>query len=290
MASPTHFRRRSALYNVIVNRVLRDDQSKGDMHNRQAISLPMLWRSLKDYDLWPAYVISMLFKIPSAPPKAYLSLTLKAIGFTTFETTLVGIPITVYAALNMLLITWLTERVGQIAVLGLLAQVWILPLLIIEYTSAGTISHWGQYAVLLFLLGQPAVHAAQVGWCSRPSNAVRTRAVSAALYNITVQLSGTASSNIYRSDDKPLYRRGNREFIAITVGTIAAYAFAKTYYVWRNKTKRTKWNAMTKEQQQHYLANTTDQGNKRLDFVFESLTQRSLTVGSEFNKGLACSP
>ncbi|KAH7039415.1 permease of the major facilitator superfamily [Macrophomina phaseolina] len=236
------------------------------MHNRQAISLPMLWRSLKDYNLWPVYVISMLFKIPSAPPKAYLNNT----G---------GIPITVYAALNMLLITWLTERVGQIAVLGLLAQVWILPLLIIENTSAGTISHWGQYAVLLFLLGQPAVHAAQVGWCSRPSNAVRTRAVSAALYSITVQPSGTASSNIYRLDDKPLYRRGNRELFAITVGTIAAYAFAKTYYVWRNKTKRTKWNAMTKEQQQHYLANTTDQGNKRLDFVFQSLTQRSLIAG-----------
>jgi hypothetical protein len=70
----------------------------------------------------------------------------------------------------------------------------------IEYTSAGSISHWGQYAVLFFLLGQPATHAAQVGWCSRLSNAVRTRAVSAAMYNITIQLSGIASSNIYRKD------------------------------------------------------------------------------------------
>ncbi|GME23757.1 putative transporter [Neofusicoccum parvum] len=255
---------------ILVNRVLRDDPSKGDMHNRQAISLPMLWRSLKDYDLWPVYAVGVLFEIPSAPPKAYLSLTLKAIGFSTFETTLLGIPVTVYAALNMLAVTWLTERVGQIALLGLLAQVWILPLLIVEYTSVDRLSNWGQYAVLFFLLGQPSVHAAQVGWCSRLSNAVRTRALSAALYNITVQLSGIASSNIYRTDDKPLYRRGNRDLIAITVGTIVAYAAAKAYYLWRNKTKKEKWDAMSKEQQQHYLANTTDMGNKRLDFMFES--------------------
>ncbi|GME41949.1 putative transporter [Neofusicoccum parvum] len=255
---------------ILVNRVLRDDPSKGDMHNRQAISLPMLWRSLKDYDLWPVYAVGVLFEIPSAPPKAYLSLTLKAIGFSTFETTLLGIPVTVYAALNMLAVTWLTERVGQIALLGLLAQVWILPLLVVEYTSVDRLSNWGQYAVLFFLLGQPSVHAAQVGWCSRLSNAVRTRALSAALYNITVQLSGIASSNIYRTDDKPLYRRGNRDLIAITVGTIVAYAAAKAYYLWRNRTKKEKWDAMSKEQQQHYLANTTDMGNKRLDFMFES--------------------
>lgn len=102
------------------------------------------------------------------------------------------------------------------------------------------------------------------------SNTVRTRAVSASLYNITIQLSGIAGSNIYRKDDKPLYRRGNSQLIAINVAAIIAYALAKVYYVWRNKQKRSKWDAMTKEEQADYLANTTDKGNKRLDFLFES--------------------
>lgn len=66
------------------------------------------------------------------------------------------------------------------------------------------------------ILGQPSVHAAQVGWCSRLSNAVRTRAISAALYNITIQLSGIASSNIYRQDGKLYYHRGNKNLVAIT--------------------------------------------------------------------------
>ncbi|KAL1306343.1 hypothetical protein AAFC00_005058 [Neodothiora populina] len=255
---------------ILVNRVLRDDPSKGDMHNRQAISLKMLWESLKDYDLWPVYAIGLLFEIPAAPPKGYLSLTLKALGFSTFETTLLGIPITVFAAVNMLWITYLTDKFRQISIIGFFVQLWVLPLLIVEYTSAGSISHWAQYAVLFFLLGQPLMQAAHVGWCSRLSNSIRTRAVGAALYNITIQLSGIASSNIYRSDDKPLYHRGNRQLIGVNVACMVAYFLAKLYYVWRNKQKRTKWNEMSKSEQANYLEETTDQGNKRLDFLFAS--------------------
>ncbi len=43
---------------ILVNRLLRDDPSKGDMHNRQAVDLPRLIKCLKDYDLWPLYLVS----------------------------------------------------------------------------------------------------------------------------------------------------------------------------------------------------------------------------------------
>lgn len=255
---------------ILVNRVLRDDPSKGDMHNRQGMSFKMLWQSLSDYDLWPLYAIGLIFEIPGAPPKAYLSLSLKAIGFSTFNTTLLGIPVTIFAALNSLWIVWLTEVFNERAIIGLLTQVWILPLLIIEYTSVGSISNWGQYALLFFILGQPSVQGALVSWCSRLSNTVRTRAVSAAMFNIMIQLSGIASSNIYRTDDKPLYKRGNSQLIAINVACIVLYGLTKVYYVQRNKWKKGKWEAMTKEEQAHYLEHSEDKGNKRLDFVFDT--------------------
>lgn len=38
---------------IVVNRVLRDDPSKGDMNNRTGLSLRNLWDAVTDYDLWP---------------------------------------------------------------------------------------------------------------------------------------------------------------------------------------------------------------------------------------------
>lgn len=77
---------------IVVNRVLRDDPSKGDMHNRQAITPKRLWASMKDYDLWPLYIIGLIAYIPQSPPDRYITLTLRSIGFDSFTTNLLTIP------------------------------------------------------------------------------------------------------------------------------------------------------------------------------------------------------
>jgi hypothetical protein len=69
-------------------------------------------------------------------------------------------------------------------------------------------------------------------------------------------------------DDAPNYTRGNRMLLGITVGNVFLYFLTKAYYVWRNKSRDKKWNAMSHEQQLEYLDTTMDEGNKRLDFRF----------------------
>ena len=113
-----------------------------------------------------------------------------------------------------------------------------------------------------------AAHPIQVAWNSRNSNAVRSRTVSAALYNMCVQAGGIIASNIYRTDDAPRYKRGDRVLVSLCVTNIVIYLLTKVYYVWRNNARSEKWSTMTEDERLQYLAATTDEGNKRLDFRF----------------------
>lgn len=91
---------------ILVNRILRDDPSKGDMHNRQAISIKMLWKSLCDYHLWPIYAVGLTFGIPAGPPDQYLTLTLRNLGFDTFNSNLLSIPAQVATTVNVSVPGW----------------------------------------------------------------------------------------------------------------------------------------------------------------------------------------
>ena len=77
---------------LVVNRVLRDDPSKGDMNNRQALSFRKLWAALTDFDLWPIYAIGIIAYIPVNTLTPYLTLNLKHLGFSTFNVQLLTIP------------------------------------------------------------------------------------------------------------------------------------------------------------------------------------------------------
>ncbi|KAI9844265.1 MAG: hypothetical protein M1837_005675 [Sclerophora amabilis] len=255
---------------VLVNRILRDDPSKGDMHNRQAVTPRLLWQSLCDFDLWPLYLLGLTFSIPAGPPKQYITLSLRGLGFDTFETNLLTIPPQVATSINLLILTYVSEKIGQRAYLGLFTQVWFLPCLISLAVLPVSTNKWATYALITVLLSYPTPHPMQAAWCSRNSNSVRTRAVSAALYNMASQISAIISANIYLEDDKPEYRRGNRVLVALTCYNMALYVFIKAYYTWRNNSKEKVWTGMSHQERLTYLDTTTDEGNKKLNFKFAS--------------------
>jgi hypothetical protein len=85
---------------------------------------------------------------------------------------------------------------------------------------------------------------------------------------MTVQTSSIVSQNIYRDDDKPLYRRGNKILITICAYNFVAFIGAKVYYVKTNKKRERVWKSMSTEEKETYLETTKDKGNKRLDFRF----------------------
>lgn len=108
----------------------------------------------------------------------------------------------------MMLLTYLSEKTNQRAYMGIFSQLWMLSCVVaLLIIPLSTENPWTTYGILVTLLAQPSPHPMQVGWCSRISGSVRTRTVSAALYNMLVQLQGIIIANIYREDDRPDYRK-----------------------------------------------------------------------------------
>ncbi|TKX22531.1 MFS transporter-like protein 92 [Elsinoe australis] len=253
---------------ILVNRLLRDDPSKGDMHNRQAVNLSRLWKAFKDYDLWPLYIVGLTNYIPPNPPQNYLTLILHNLGFSTFQANLLTIPSQFFFGVNLLIISWVSERINERGYLSSLSNIWILPWLAALVGLGASASNWVRYALLTGLLSYPYCHAILVAWNSRNSNTVRTRAVSAALYNMFVQAGNIIGSNIYRENDRPLYLRGNKILLGITCWNIVQLWLVKNYYVRKNKRREEAWAKLNGEEKEDYIHNTKDEGAKRLDFRF----------------------
>jgi Major Facilitator Superfamily len=144
---------------IVVNRVLRDDPSKGDMHNRQAITPSRLWHAATDFHLWPIYLLGAIAFIPQAPPSTYLTLTLRSVGFSTFTTNLLTIPSSVLHICTLLLLTRLSQWLDERALVSMLQAVWTLPCVIALRFWPGVIDNaWGTYALVTVLLSYPYCH------------------------------------------------------------------------------------------------------------------------------------
>lgn len=82
-------------------------------------------------------------------------------------------------------------------------------------------------------------------------------------------------AQIYRENDKPYYRTGNKVLIALAVYSLVLFVVARFYYEWRNKTKAQKWNAMSSAEREEYLSANKDLGNKRFVWYKTSIFRLS---------------
>ncbi|KAL4765580.1 putative transporter [Aspergillus foveolatus] len=248
---------------ILVNRIIRDDPSKGSMHNRQAVTPKMLWKALWDYDMWPIYLLGLTWMIPNTPATSYISIQLKSLGYNTFQTNLMTIPAYALFIVNLLFWTWVSERFDVRFFLGIVSEVWCLVPLIALAVSPDNTSPWALWILNVILIGAPYVHAIVVAMTSRNAGSVSTRTVASAIYNMMVQVSNIIGNNIYRENDKPHYRVGNRVLIALAAWSLVLFVGARYYYEWRNKERAKIWDRMSSTEREQYLAANGDKGNKR---------------------------
>ncbi|KAK3686208.1 ophD encodes a permease for phthalate transporter [Podospora appendiculata] len=230
---------------ILVNRLLREGPSKGDMNNRQAVGPKILWKAVKDWEMWLLYIIGLTAYIPPALPSTYLALILRQLGFSVFQANLLTIPSQFLFAVNLIIFTWISKKIDERSILSSISNIWMLPFFVALVALPVNTSTWIRYGLLSGILFLPLLPR-HPGW---GGNMIGT--------------------NIYRDDDKPLHIRGNKIILGIVCFNIVLMYLVKAFYLWQNKVVRARaWDARTTQEQDDYIVNTKDEGLKRLDFRF----------------------
>ena len=95
------------------------------------------------------------------PETNYLTLTLRSLGFDTFTTNLLVIPSSVLFIIQLLFWTWFSEKTNQRFFVGLVSQIWAIPLIIALETLPSQFAgaNWVRYAISSLIVGYPYAHA-----------------------------------------------------------------------------------------------------------------------------------
>lgn len=154
----------------------------------------------------------------------------------------------------------------------LFGEFFIMPLLIALLALPSGGYNWDRFSISTLISGYPYFHPIVVAWISENTFDVKKRAISAATYNVIVQIGSVISSQIYRKDDAPYYYRGNKVLVAICALSLVTFIAQREYLRFLNRRKEREWSQMTTEEKMAYQSDQVARekdGNKRLDFRFQ---------------------
>lgn len=254
-----------------MNRILRDDPAKGLTTLKEPATLQDIKNTLSDRSLWGLYFIGLVAYIPASPVQAYMTLTLRRIGFSSFNTNMLTIPSAILQIITMLGLSWSSGYFNERAFHCIFGEAWIMPMLIAMLTLPDGGHEWSRYSLVTLISGYPYFHPIVSSWISENTFDVKKRALAAATYNVIVQVGSLISSQIYRKWDAPYYKTGNKVLVSICALSLVTFAVQRQWLVYLNKKKAQQWDLMTEEEKAEYQADLVARekdGNKRLDFRF----------------------
>jgi hypothetical protein len=144
--------------------------------------------------MWGLYMIGLIAYIPQSPVQSYLSLTLKRLGFTTFDANMLSIPSAALQIILMLILCKSSEIFKERTFHCLFGELWSLPLLaaLIALPNGGY--NWPRFTISTLISGYPYFHPIVSAWISENTFDVKKRALTAATYNVIVQIGSVISS------------------------------------------------------------------------------------------------
>ncbi|CZS97744.1 related to nicotinamide mononucleotide permease [Rhynchosporium agropyri] len=257
---------------IMTNRILRDDPAKGIT----ALKEPATWQDIKsawsDSSMWGLYFIGLVAYIAASPVQGYLTLTIKRLGFTTLAANMLTVPSAVLQIFTMLILAFSSDYFQERTLHCIFGEFWILPLLTAALSLPDGGNEWGRYSLITLISGYPYFHPIVSSWISENTFDVKKRAITAATYNVIVQVGSLISSQIYRKTDAPYYKTGNTVLISFCALSLVTFAAQRQWLILLNKRKEKVWETMSADERftyQNDIEARENDGNKRLDFRFK---------------------
>lgn len=151
-----------------------------------AIKEPATWKDIKaawsDRSMWGLYLIGLIAYIPATPVQAYLTLTLKRIGFTTFSANMLTAPSAGVQIVTMLALAYSSNYFNERAFHCVFGNLWLIPLFTALLTIPDGGRDWERFTMITLISGYPYFHPVVSSWISENSFDVKKRAITAATY------------------------------------------------------------------------------------------------------------
>jgi hypothetical protein len=138
---------------IMVNRILRDDPAKGVTALKEPATFRDIINTWKDKSMWGLYFIGLVAYIPASPVQAYLSLTLRRIGFSKFDSNMLSIPSAVLQIILMLALAFSSNHFMERTWHCIIGEFWCLPLLVALLTLPAGGHEWGRFTITTMISG-----------------------------------------------------------------------------------------------------------------------------------------
>jgi hypothetical protein len=138
---------------IMVNRILRDDPAKGITALQEPATFQDILNAWSDKSMWGLYFIGLVAYIPASPVQGYLSLTLKRIGFSTFDSNMLSIPSAALQITLMLALAYSSNHFAERTFHCIIGEFWCLPLLVALLTLPAGGHEWGRFTITTMIAG-----------------------------------------------------------------------------------------------------------------------------------------
>lgn len=103
--------------------------------------------------MWGLYFIGLVAYIPASPVQGYLTLSLKRLGFSKFDSNMLTIPSAALQVITMLALAYSSEFFDERTLHCIFGEFWILPLLTSLLTIPDGGREWSRFSIITLISG-----------------------------------------------------------------------------------------------------------------------------------------